>query len=157
MTSIANILLFFQWNGKWDSCLAKCCQITAIALLAFTSGKDFQQDFRSFEVNNIISKAKWRNFVPRKLARQSTCVGFFNLRTCEYFFRQVLFLKSEKVVSAIFSIFYGIVAFEKEVFDQWFDFDHLVAFERHAAYLMAGFICLFVISSIVGCMSLLGE
>ena len=60
-------------------------------------------------------------------------------------------------MSAFCAIFYGIVAFEKEVFDQWFDFDHLVAFERHAAYLMAGFISVFVISSIVLCLSLLGE
>ena len=71
--------------------------------------------------------------------------------------RSLVFVEIWKVVSAIFAIFYGIVAFEKEIFNQWFDFDHLVAFERHAAYLMAGFICLFVISSIVGCLSLLGE
>ena len=52
MASISNILLFFQWNGKWDSCLSKCCQITAIALLAFTSGK-FHPDLRS--TNNHVT------------------------------------------------------------------------------------------------------
>ena len=92
---------------------------------------------------------------PYKFGSKSGCVGFVQPTHSSILFW--ILLKSKKVVSAIFSIFYGIVAFEKEVFDQWFDFDHLVAFERHAAYLMAGFICLFVISSIVGCMSLLGE
>ena len=149
MTSIANILLFFQWNGKWDSCLAKCCQITAIALLAFTSGK-FHQNFRSFGViwsQKQTSKGQMKKLCASKIGQAVDMRRFF----------PPVLLESEKVVSAIFSIFYGIVAFEKEVFDQWFDFEHLVAFERHAAYLMAGFICLFVISSIVGCMGLLGE
>ena len=81
-------------------------------------------------------------------------VSLGHLRSLTPFF---IFVEIWRVVSAIFAIFYGIVAFEKEVFDQWFDFDHLVAFQRHAAYLMAGFICLFVISSIVGCLSLFGE